>query len=257
MINHIVTMNSPTTVSMADAWYEHTNPNHFWIRHRNAVIDRHFGSIIRRSELIGEIGCGNGLILTHIAKTYKKAVDGLDLNLSALQLCPTIPGTLYVYDILTLNPKMVNKYDLILLIDVLEHIEDEIKFLVAAHEHLKPGGFLILGVPMRQHLFSAYDRAVGHYRRYSTNYLKSVVLASGFQIHRIVQWGHVYIPLLILRKLILQLQPAIAQEEIVNKGFGISKFANFCLAFLKYFDIIPTFNFTGTSSLLLAQKCEY
>lgn len=72
MINHIVTMNSPTTVSMADAWYEHTNPNHFWIRHRNAVIDRHFGSIIRRSELIGEIGCGRLKYLLTLPKPTKK-----------------------------------------------------------------------------------------------------------------------------------------------------------------------------------------
>ncbi|RUR79698.1 hypothetical protein PCC6912_32340 [Chlorogloeopsis fritschii PCC 6912] len=257
MTNQIVTLNNPMTVSMADSWYEHTKLDHFWIRHRNAVLDRHFGQIIRQSEAIGEVGCGNGLILTHIAKSYKKAVDGLELNLSALRLCPTVPGTLYVYDILTLNPKMVNKYDLLMMIDVLEHIEEEHKFLLAVREHLKLGGFLIIGVPMRQHLYSAYDRADGHYRRYSTKYFKYLIQASGFKVRQMVQWGHIYIPLLMLRKFMLQQQPHISQEEIIRKGFAISDTANFLLGMLRYFDVIPNFNLTGASSFILAQKCDF
>ena len=249
--NRIIHLNTPCSVSMADDWYDYGTMDHFWVRHRNAVFDRHFGDIIRASQFIGEIGCGNGLMLSYIASQYKKAADGFELNLSALDLCPTIPGTLYVYDILSKNPHLVEKYDLIMLIDVIEHIEDETPFLLAAREHLKPGGLLIIGVPMRQHLFSAYDVAAGHYRRYSTRNLKSLVQNSGFEVKKIVQWGHLYIPLLMLRKYMLA---GAKEEDVIRKGFGSSSIINTCLSPLRYLDFIPTFGITGTSSFLLAQK---
>ena len=56
--------------------------------------------------------------------------------------------------------------DTILYIDVLEHIEDDAGELIAAQEKLAIGGHLILLAPAHQWLYSPFDEAVGHYRRY-------------------------------------------------------------------------------------------
>lgn len=58
-------------------------------------------------------------------------------------------------------------FDTVLYIDVLEHIEDDAAELRRAASHLRPGGHLIVLSPAHQWLFTPFDRAIGHYRRYS------------------------------------------------------------------------------------------
>ncbi|MBV9122988.1 MAG: class I SAM-dependent methyltransferase [Planctomycetes bacterium] len=59
------------------------------------------------------------------------------------------------------------QFDTILYIDVLEHIEDDHGELQAAAGHLRPGGKLIVLSPAHQWLFTPFDQAIGHFRRYS------------------------------------------------------------------------------------------
>jgi 2-polyprenyl-3-methyl-5-hydroxy-6-metoxy-1,4-benzoquinol methylase len=251
LTNPIIQLDQPAVVSMADSWFEHGTPDHFWVKHRNAVFDRHFKTIVRSAAQVGEVGCGSGLILSHLANTYQKAADGFELNLHALKLCPKLPGNLYIYDIFQRHPDLVDRYDLLMMMDVLEHIEDEVSFLQAVQDHLKPGGFLILGVPMRQHLYSTYDKADGHFRRYSAKYLQSVVEKAGLSVQKTVQWGHAYLPVLLLRQ---QMLKNVSGDAAIKQGFAISPIGNQVMSLLRYFDVVPTFGMTGASSLLLARK---
>ena len=66
------------------------------------------------------------------------------------------------------------KYDTVLYIDVLEHIEDDRSELRLAAMHLRPGGALVVLAPAHGWLFSKFDEAVGHYRRYSRSSLRAV-----------------------------------------------------------------------------------
>ncbi len=59
------------------------------------------------------------------------------------------------------------KFDALLYIDVIEHIEDDKKELQLAGQYLKPGGVLLIIVPAHQFLYSPFDKAIGHYRRYN------------------------------------------------------------------------------------------
>jgi SAM-dependent methyltransferase len=66
------------------------------------------------------------------------------------------------------------RFDTILYVDVLEHIEDDRGELAAAATHLAPGGHLVVLAPAFQWLYSPFDRAVGHYRRYTVSMLRSL-----------------------------------------------------------------------------------
>jgi hypothetical protein len=57
-------------------------------------------------------------------------------------------------------------FDTILFIDVLEHIEDDRAELTRCVPRLRPGGHLIVLAPAHNLLFSPFDRAIGHFRRY-------------------------------------------------------------------------------------------
>jgi SAM-dependent methyltransferase len=65
-------------------------------------------------------------------------------------------------------------FDAILYIDVLEHIEDDRAELERAAARLRPHGALIVLSPAFESLFSEFDRAVGHYRRYTKSTLAAV-----------------------------------------------------------------------------------
>jgi SAM-dependent methyltransferase len=58
-------------------------------------------------------------------------------------------------------------FDTILYMDVLEHIEDDRAEVARAAAHLRPGGHLIALSPAHQWLYTPFDRAIGHHRRYT------------------------------------------------------------------------------------------
>jgi SAM-dependent methyltransferase len=69
------------------------------------------------------------------------------------------------------------QFDTILYIDVLEHIEDDAEELARAARRLKPGGHLIALSPAHQWLYTPFDKAIGHYRRYTKKTLRAITPA--------------------------------------------------------------------------------
>ena len=72
--------------------------------------------------------------------------------------------------------------DSAIMVNVLEHIEDDTTTLIDIAEILKPGGHILLFVPAMQFLFSELDRREGHFRRYHLDALCQKVSASGYDI---------------------------------------------------------------------------
>jgi SAM-dependent methyltransferase len=66
-------------------------------------------------------------------------------------------------------------FDAVLYVDVLEHIEDDQAELVAAVGRLSPGGALLVGGPAHDWLFSSFDTAIGHHRRYDRGRLRALI----------------------------------------------------------------------------------
>jgi len=69
-----------------------------------------------------------------------------------------------------------------LMVNVLEHIEDDAAALKMLSNFLLPGGYLLIFVPALQSLYSDFDRAVGHHRRYHRKNLAAIVESAGFEI---------------------------------------------------------------------------
>src|SRR5260370_30792037 len=86
----------------------------------------------------------------------------------------TLPGRCQVQIGTLRNVAAASLYDTILYLDVLEHIADDAAELAAAANHLAPGGHLVVLGPAHQFLFSAFDEAIGHYRRYNSRRLAAL-----------------------------------------------------------------------------------
>jgi len=74
----------------------------------------------------------------------------------------------------TLDQVAGQKFDTIVYIDVLEHIEKDREELSRAVGHMRPGGHLIVLSPAHQRLFSPFDSAIGHFRRYNKAMLRQI-----------------------------------------------------------------------------------
>jgi 2-polyprenyl-3-methyl-5-hydroxy-6-metoxy-1,4-benzoquinol methylase len=87
-----------------------------------------------------------------------------------------------------LAPELVpGTYDTVICSNVLEHIEDHAGALDGMHQLLAPGGRLVLLVPAHAWAYSAIDRDLGHWRRYSAPQLRSVVSQAGFVIDKLFE----------------------------------------------------------------------
>jgi SAM-dependent methyltransferase len=180
---------------------------HFWFRARNQTIAALVRGPIRDLRdgfRILEVGCGSGNVL-RVLKTLgagRGAVEGLELSPEAAAAArartglPVTNG--YVSD---LDPEA--RYNLIAAFDVLEHIADESRVLMEIRERLTPGGRLILTVPAHQMLWSPFDEASGHERRYSRRSLSRVLEASGFEVEYVTYFMSLLFPPMWLRRRLL------------------------------------------------------
>ena len=96
-----------------------------------------------------------------------------DASLAA-QICPPGSGIHAVCGTVADLPPAAS-FDSILYIDVLEHIEDDRAEMARASALLKRAGHLIVMSPAHQFLYSPFDSAIGHFRRYSRKTLAGVV----------------------------------------------------------------------------------
>ncbi len=78
------------------------------------------------------------------------------------------------------------EYDFIVCMNVMEHVKDDVKFFKKLLELLKPGGVLFHLVPSHQFLYSTFDEAAGHFKRYDKNMMRS--LDTGADVKLIEQY---------------------------------------------------------------------
>jgi hypothetical protein len=71
----------------------------------------------------------------------------------------------------------------ILMLDVIEHVQDDVAFVRdVVDESLAPGGWVLVSVPAYQSLFCAHDRALKHFRRYSPHQIRTLLESSGLAV---------------------------------------------------------------------------
>jgi SAM-dependent methyltransferase len=127
-----------------------------------------------------EVGCGVGSFSAMMA-THERVTSLLSIDISeaALDHC-RVHVTCDKVDFRRANLFDIgDRFDTIVCMHVIEHIEDDFAALVHMLDCLTPGGTLFLVVPAHQALFTWFDASVGHYRRYSKRMLSGLMAQVG------------------------------------------------------------------------------
>jgi len=250
----VISLSEPSACHMADEWYKLATSDHFWMKWRHDI----FCKYVSRDHLNGpvfEVGCGAGVARKMIEDDYSCTIDGCDLNLVALEDSVPVKGETYFYNVQDRKEEFHEKFSTIVLLDVLEHIEDPILFLESIYFHLRTGGTLIVNVPAFQPLYSQYDVAAGHVRRYNRKTLTKELNQTGLIVKDSSYWGMSLIPLLLLRKIVLIF---FQEKKVINTGFNPRvKIIDCILQGLRVMETKLFFKVPfGTSLFAVAQKEE-
>ena len=145
-----------------------------------------------------EIGSGIGnmsrffvdrerVVLTDTDSAYRTLLQeqfGDRDNVAVVELClPHVPDEL-----------AGERFDTIVCLNVLEHIDDDDASLRSMHDLLTPGGRLVLLVPAFPGLYGSLDRALGHHRRYTRKRLRTQYANTGFAMRRLEYFNLAGIP---------------------------------------------------------------
>jgi len=166
-------------------YFHQIEDSHWWFQARKDIILRlisQFSAKGGKADIL-DIGCGTGMMLQAL-KAYG-SVWGLDKSTEAIAYTKSKVPDAH----LTLGsfPDQIpeKQFDIVTVLDVLEHIESDTHAIKALNSLLKPEGIAIITVPAYQSLWTAHDDINEHKRRYTAPELTKKIHDSGLQIQKI------------------------------------------------------------------------
>lgn len=169
---------------------------HWWYRARRDILS---DLIERKIALtadarILEIGCGTGHNLPMLGRFGR--IDAIEVDGAARDIASRRLGRAVMNAPLpALTGVEDGAYDLIAILDVLEHVEADRAALVGMAGKLKPGGRILITVPAHPWMWSAHDVVNHHKRRYTRATLKAVIAEAGLKLEMLSWFNSLLFPL--------------------------------------------------------------
>ena len=185
-----------------------------------------------KKKIILEIGCLNGSLAKQIIDNKNYNYIGSDAtNINMQNLVKKFKETPFiVFDILK-SPFKKSICDAVIMLNVLEHIENDDKALIEVHNLLEKNGLLLIEVPVGKFLYDEYDKQLLHFRRYNLKEITKKLSRNGFEIEKKTHIGFFIFPLFVIMKLINRI---FKNKDIVVKQPKMSD--NFLIKFLFYIE---------------------
>jgi SAM-dependent methyltransferase len=153
---------------------------HWWFKARRFIVCELVRYLVPpgKGEVVLDFGCGTGGNTLYLANDY--SAYGIDSSLEAIAFAKDYQSDA---TFLHVEPEEMQEShvqdifqsaEIILLMDVLEHVEFDAEMLVDLISSSKPGAYIIITVPADMKLWSEHDVAFGHYRRYDLNGLEKL-----------------------------------------------------------------------------------
>lgn len=179
---------------------------HWWFAAKHRIVLSLLARYLppSREAHVADLGCGCGRMLQLLAQRY--SATGIDASPIAIEFSrrrgvSIEQGTLP--DNLPLTP---GSCDAVLMLDVLEHLDDDTAAAQSAASLLKPEGILLITVPAYQWLYGPHDAAHHHRRRYSRRQLAGVLKAAGLRVDYVSYYNTLLFPLAVAQRFVQRLR---------------------------------------------------
>lgn len=142
-----------------------------------------------------DIGCGTGFNIEQLQSMGYHRVVGLDLSSEAIGFCRSRQLRSVVQGDATRAPFKDRSFDVILALDLIEHVADDVTAIRGLSSILAPGGSLVIFTPAFQFLWSRQDEISHHFRRYTARELKHKLTHAGLAIGKLSYANTILFPL--------------------------------------------------------------
>lgn len=220
------------------------DPDNFWyyLYKGQFIFDKAIKSF-NKSEILFDVGAGSGYFASIFVKN-KKTIKAycIDPFYSKDQL-----GNINDLNFVTAPP--IEKADVLLFIDVLEHVEDDSALLKSYISSSSADALFVISVPAFKSLWSNHDVFLEHFRRYRKKDLRNLIKRAGLvEVESSYIFGSIFPLVWLIRKL---KRSKTIQSDLKQS----SNFVNFLiLNFLKIEKVLPVNRLFGTSVFISAKK---
>lgn len=215
--------------SFSEAVYnvlKQAEPSFFWFGTRARLIADLFDKYFPEARSFFDVGCGTGFVLASVAvKRPEVRLAGAEISIEALTFAKErLPGGEFIQADAR-NIPYAGEFDVAGAFDVIEHVDDDTAVLRELHACLHPGGGIIITVPQHPFLWSRFDVASCHHRRYTHSRLRRIVEDAGFRVERMTSFVTVLFPILVLSRLIGRVRAGGAGDDAFRE-FVLPRFLN-------------------------------
>jgi SAM-dependent methyltransferase len=216
-----------------DRMAEHDS-THWWYRARRDVL----ASVIRRKinlppkAKILEIGCGTGhnlAMLSGFGDVDAIEIDDHSRGIAAKRLGRDVGAA----PLPELTGVAEQSYDLVAILDVLEHVEDDRAALKAIARRLRPGGTILITVPQYPWMWSGHDVANHHFRRYTKASFRKAIEDSGLKLDLLQSFNSLLFPFAVVNRMAARISgkagsdfepPPAPVNTVFKKVFGLERY---------------------------------
>ena len=190
-------MESHFSKEQFDSNYPDGIEDHFWSLARSRILAKELRKIIKPGSVVLDVGCGRGVVVKYLRNN--------GINCSGIEPAKARPlagigkHIRFGKSAAELTRYERSRYDIILLLDVIEHIREPISFLRALMNSFPNLAYVIITVPACPELWSKYDEFYGHHRRYTAEMIQDLAIQLGVELAWRGYFFHaLYIPMRIL-----------------------------------------------------------
>jgi SAM-dependent methyltransferase len=178
---------------------------HFWYAPRARLIAGLVAKLFPVAQSVLEIGCGTGFVLAALARARRwQRIAGTDYHCEGLALARRRLGA--AAELLQADARLApvaDTFDVIAMLDVIEHMPDERVVLAAARRMLTARGGIVVAAPQHPWLWSRFDEAAGHVRRYRRGELEQTLATAGFHVVFSTSYVMTLLPVMAASRLLL------------------------------------------------------
>ncbi|HEC34687.1 MAG TPA: class I SAM-dependent methyltransferase, partial [Chloroflexi bacterium] len=180
---------------------------HWWyVARRKIVFDWVFRVLADYSgSRVLDVGCGTGFNVEYLRTYGYSQVTGLDFSTEALKFCQARNLPHLVCGDGIHPPFRHASFDMIMALDLIEHLDDDTRALREFARLLRPGGSIIIFAPAFNFLWGLQDEVSHHHRRYTASELRQKLEAAGLSIRKLTYANMFLLPLIWAGRIVLRL----------------------------------------------------